>query len=56
MTDEELFSLFLNLLKRVGGAEALAEALKEGGEELLADNVLQCAACTTAAEFMALKH
>jgi hypothetical protein len=56
MTDEELFSMFLNLIQRAGGAEAFAEALKEEGEEHLAESVLQCAACTTAAEFMAVEH
>ena len=56
MTDEELFSTFLGLVERAGGPEAFADALREEGEEHLAENVLQCAACTTAAEFMALEH
>ena len=56
MTDEELFSTFLNVVQRAGGAEALAEVLKDEGEERLAESVLQCAACTTAAEFMAVEH
>jgi hypothetical protein len=56
MTDEELFSTFLGLIERAGGPEAFADALREEGEEHLAENVLQCAACTTAAEFMALEH
>jgi hypothetical protein len=56
MTDEELFSTFLNVIQRAGGAEAFADVLKDEGEERLAENVLRCAACTTAAEFMALEH
>jgi hypothetical protein len=56
MTDEELFSTFLGLIERAGGPEAFANALRDKGEEHLAENVLQCAACTTAAEFMALEH
>ncbi|WP_230534399.1 hypothetical protein [Microvirga roseola] len=56
MTDEELFATFLNLVKRAGGVEALAEALKNEGEEHLAESVRQYATCTTAAEFMALEH
>lgn len=55
MTDEELFSMFLNLIERAGGAEAFAETLKEDGEEQLAETVLQHAACSTVAEFMALE-
>ncbi len=55
MTDEELFSMFLNLIKRTGGAEAFANALKKEGEEHLAESVLQHAACATAAEFIALE-
>jgi len=56
MTDEELFSTFLGLIERAGGAEAFANALKEEGEEQLAESVLQHAACATAAEFMALEQ
>jgi hypothetical protein len=56
MTDEELFSAFMNLIERVGGADAFAETLREEGEERLADSVLLCATCTTAAEFMAVEH
>jgi hypothetical protein len=56
MTDEELFSTFMNLIERAGGADALAESLREEGEERLADSVLLCATCTTAAEFMAVEH
>jgi hypothetical protein len=54
MTDEELFSMFLDLVERAGGAEAFAGTLRKEGEELLAESVLQCAACTTVAEFMAV--
>jgi hypothetical protein len=56
MTDEELFSAFMNLIERVGGADAFAGTLREEGEERLADSVLLCATCTTAAEFMAIEH
>jgi hypothetical protein len=56
MTDEELFSTFLDLIERTGGAEAFADTLREKGEERLADSVLLCSTCTTAAEFMALEH
>ena len=55
MTDEELFSTFLGLIERAGGAEAFANALKEEGEEHLAESVLQHAACATGPEFMALE-
>jgi hypothetical protein len=56
MTDEELFSTFMNLIERVGGAEAVADALRQDGEERLADSVLLCAGCVTAAEFMTIEH
>ena len=56
MTDEELFSTFMSLIERAGGAEAFAKALREEGEERLADGVLRCATCTTAAEFIAIDH
>ena len=56
MTDEELFSMFLDLVERAGGAEAFAGTLRKEGEERLAESVLQCAACTTVAEFMAVEH
>jgi hypothetical protein len=56
MTDGELFSTFLNIIQRAGGAEAFAEVPKDEGEERLAESVLQCAACTTAAEFMVVEH
>jgi hypothetical protein len=55
MTDEELFSTFLDLLERAGGAEALATTLRELGEERLAESVLVCATCTTASEFIAVE-
>jgi hypothetical protein len=55
MTDEELFATFLNLISRAGGAEAFAQVLREKGEERLADRVLQCGTCKTAAEFIALE-
>ena len=56
MTDEELFPTLLNIIQRAGGAEDFAEVLKDEGEERLAESVLQCATCTTAAEFMAVEH
>jgi hypothetical protein len=56
MTDEELFLMFRNLMQRAGGAEVFAETLMDEGEEHLAASVLQCAACTTVAEFMTLEH
>ena len=55
MTDEELFSTFLELIERTGGAEALAETLRKEGEDRLAESVLVCATCTTAAEFIAIE-
>jgi hypothetical protein len=55
MTDAELFSTFLDLLERVGGAEALAETLRGRGEERLAESVLVRATCTTNAEFIAVE-
>ncbi len=55
MTDEELFSTFLDLLEQAGGAEALAEILRGQGEERLAESVLLCATCTTAAEFISIE-
>ena len=56
MTDAELFSTFLGLLERAGGAETFPASLREAGEKSLAESVLQCAACTTSAEFMAIEH
>jgi hypothetical protein len=55
MTDAELFSTFLGLLERAGGAETFAASLREAGEKCLAESVLQCATCTTSAEFMAIE-
>jgi hypothetical protein len=56
MTNEELFSTFMDLIERAGGAEAFAASLREEGEEHLAESVLRCAACTTAAEFIAVEY
>jgi hypothetical protein len=56
MTDAELFLTFLGVLERAGGAETFAASLREAGEKCLAESVLQCAACTTSAEFMAVEH
>jgi len=56
MTGEESFSTFLNVAQRAGGVEAFTEALKDEGKERLAKSVRQCAACTTAAEVMAVEH
>jgi hypothetical protein len=50
-----LFSTFLDLIERTGGAQALAQTLREQGEERLAESVLLCATCTTAAEFIAVE-
>jgi hypothetical protein len=56
LTDEQLFSAYRDLVKRVGGAEVFTVALRAEGEERLADSVLQYAACQTATDFLATER
>lgn len=54
MSDKQLFTAYKDLIERAGGAEAYAAALRAEGTDRPADDVLRCAACQTAAEFLAL--